>query len=230
MQLVLDGGGPGLTSAWGRERRWHGPVAAVLIHGAIALLWLAWPTAPAPVLEDQVVELVLAPPPAPAPAPVPPAPAVQPAAATPVVKPALPRPAPAAKAAPAAAIRPVAEAPATSAPATSAPAAPAAETAQGPHESAPSEPDLSPNPTEAPRPVYPRAARQRGWQGVVMVLVQVAADGVPLGVAVKASSGHSLLDEAALEAVKRWRFSPARQNGRPVTAAVEVPVRFSLEG
>ncbi|MBX9635158.1 MAG: energy transducer TonB, partial [Magnetospirillum sp.] len=33
----------------------------------------------------------------------------------------------------------------------------------------------------------------------------------------------------ALDAVKRWRFAPARQGGRPIVAAVEVPVRFSLE-
>jgi protein TonB len=65
---------------------------------------------------------------------------------------------------------------------------------------------------------------------VVLVLVRVAEDGIPLDVALKESSGHPMLDEAAIEAVRHWRFTPARQSGRAVTAAVEVPVRFSLEG
>lgn len=81
---------------------------------------------------------------------------------------------------------------------------------------------------EAPRPHYPRAARQRGWEGVVVLAVTVDAEGQPAQVAVKLSSGIGVLDAAAEQAVRRWRFSPATEGGRPVIAAVEVPVRFSL--
>lgn len=81
---------------------------------------------------------------------------------------------------------------------------------------------------EAPPPHYPRAARQRGWEGVVVLAVTVDAEGQPAQVAVKLSSGVGVLDAAAEQAVRQWRFAPATEGGRPIIAAVEVPVRFSL--
>ncbi len=52
--------------------------------------------------------------------------------------------------------------------------------------------------------------------------------GRPTGVAVKQSSGVAILDQAAIAAVRRWTFEPARTAGLPVASTVEVPVRFSL--
>lgn len=80
-------------------------------------------------------------------------------------------------------------------------------------------------------PAYPRLARRQGWEGVVRVRVQVAADGQVLAASVARSSGYEVLDEAALAAVRGWRFRPARDaQGRPRADMVEVPVRFRLEG
>jgi protein TonB len=80
-----------------------------------------------------------------------------------------------------------------------------------------------------PKPAYPPAARKRGLEGLVVLAVEVDADGRPFDVTVKESSGHPMLDNAALGAVRRWRFEPARRAGRPVRAGVEVPIRFRLE-
>ena len=80
-----------------------------------------------------------------------------------------------------------------------------------------------------PPPVYPRRARRRHHQGLVLVEVQVGPDGRPLGVKLARSSGHKELDRAALAAVRGWRFRPARRNGKAVAARVEVPLRFRLK-
>ena len=79
-----------------------------------------------------------------------------------------------------------------------------------------------------PRPSYPRLARQRGWEGMVTLTVEVNELGCPNSVTVKRSSGYSALDEAAVEAARRWHFRPAVKDGRVTIATVEVPIRFSL--
>jgi len=79
-----------------------------------------------------------------------------------------------------------------------------------------------------PKPEYPEAARQQRQQGVVEVNVLVGADGRASEVSVSRSSGFTLLDQAAVQAVRRWIFEPARAGGLPVSSRVEVPVRFSL--
>ncbi len=79
-----------------------------------------------------------------------------------------------------------------------------------------------------PSPRYPRLARQRGWQGVVVLEVFVDAGGRAGEVRVGESCGHGLLDRAALDAVREWRFAPGQEAGRPVAMWVRVPVRFEL--
>ena len=56
----------------------------------------------------------------------------------------------------------------------------------------------------------------------------VGADGVATTLTVERSCGHPLLDQAALDAVRRWTFEPARAAGLPVASLVVIPVRFSL--
>ncbi|MBP2636204.1 MAG: hypothetical protein H6Q72_2111 [Firmicutes bacterium] len=78
------------------------------------------------------------------------------------------------------------------------------------------------------RPTYPRAALQAGQEGVVVIRVLVGADGSVGTVSVRRSSGHDLLDEAAAQAVKSWRFAPSRQGDTPVESYFDVRVKFSL--
>lgn len=77
-------------------------------------------------------------------------------------------------------------------------------------------------------PVYPRAARQAGREGRVLLRVKVDEAGRCAEVHVASSSGHADLDTAAADAVRQWRFIPARLNGLAVEAYVLVPVRFAL--
>lgn len=98
---------------------------------------------------------------------------------------------------------------------------------------------VAPVPVVPPRPVagmetnrapsYPEIARRRGEQGRVMLRVSVGPDGTPLEVDVQNTSGYPILDSAALNAVRQWRFIPAMQAGAPVRAVAEVPIRFQLE-
>ena len=81
-----------------------------------------------------------------------------------------------------------------------------------------------------PLPEYPLIARQRHWQGVVWLLVDVSAKGLVDDVALERSCGFRVLDKAASRAVQRWEFTPAKRAGLPVASQVRVPVRFSLEG
>lgn len=53
-------------------------------------------------------------------------------------------------------------------------------------------------------------------------------DGRPLAVKVEESSGHTVLDEAALAAVRDWEFQPMMAGPLALASAVEVPVRFYL--
>lgn len=79
------------------------------------------------------------------------------------------------------------------------------------------------------KPAYPREAVASGWEGSVIVHVLIGKDGSPNSVTVKGSSGYSILDEAAVRAVKKWRFSPARQGDTPIESYYDVRVRFSLD-
>lgn len=81
-----------------------------------------------------------------------------------------------------------------------------------------------------PAPDYPSISRREGEQGLVLLRVQVTANGTAASVELQTSSGSTRLDQAALEAVKKWRFIPAKRGEQPVSASVTVPVRFSIEG
>ncbi|MCC7483651.1 MAG: energy transducer TonB [Burkholderiales bacterium] len=80
-----------------------------------------------------------------------------------------------------------------------------------------------------PPPSYPRMARRMGHQGKVVLRVLVNADGRPDRVELRTGSGQEVLDAAALQAVRQWKFVPARQGDTPVAAWVLVPIVFMLE-
>lgn len=79
-----------------------------------------------------------------------------------------------------------------------------------------------------PPPVYPLAARRRGIEGTVLVRAQIQEDGQCLQALLSKSSGHEMLDKAAVNAVKSWRFIPAKRGSQTITAWVEVPITFRL--
>jgi len=81
-----------------------------------------------------------------------------------------------------------------------------------------------------PAPRYPLAARRFGEQGTVTLRVLVTAEGLPARVDVEKTSGSVNLDSAAIEAVKGWRFTPARRGNEAVEGWVLVPIVFRLEG
>jgi protein TonB len=80
-----------------------------------------------------------------------------------------------------------------------------------------------------PKPVYPSASRRLGEQGRVLLRVFVSADGQAERVEIRTSSGFPRLDQAAEDAVARWRFVPARRGDQAVAAWVQVPITFQLE-
>ena len=81
-----------------------------------------------------------------------------------------------------------------------------------------------------PAPRYPPIARRNGEQGTVTLKVLVTREGLTASVSVEATSGSASLDQAAAEAVRSWRFAPARQGAQTVEAWVLVPIVFKLEG
>ena len=94
----------------------------------------------------------------------------------------------------------------------------------------PKDADAVPRYGDNGRLAYPPLARLRGYQGVVVLLVEVLVDGRVGQVGIRRSAGHEILDRAASDAVRTWRFEPGRREGRAVTMSVEVPVRFVLNG
>ncbi|WP_305815512.1 energy transducer TonB [Photobacterium leiognathi] len=95
-----------------------------------------------------------------------------------------------------------------------------------------SEPQLVSKPTFAtkPSPVsYPRLAKRRGIEGTVLVEVLIGKDGKQLKQKLAKSSGASVLDKAALKAIKLWRFSPHIIDGKAIAHRVQIPVRFKLD-
>lgn len=86
-----------------------------------------------------------------------------------------------------------------------------------------------PMPDQSPAPQYPTEALRRGESGTVVVQVQVDAAGNPADARITQRSGSRLLDRAALDAVRRWRFQPAMVEGQPVPGTLEIPFDFKTQ-
>jgi protein TonB len=82
---------------------------------------------------------------------------------------------------------------------------------------------------EAPAPRYPRLSVRGGEEGTVACRLFVSEQGRVTRVEVLESSGHARLDEAAIEALLEWRFTPKQEGGRPVATTIRHPVTFVLE-
>ncbi|MFA0468988.1 TonB family protein [Vibrio sp. 10N.222.51.E8] len=94
------------------------------------------------------------------------------------------------------------------------------------------EPVLVTKPSFSARPTppnYPRQARRRGVEGVATYEIWLDAEGKQIKQALVNSSGALMLDNAALDAIKQWKFSPHTVNGRAIAHRVQIPVRFRLD-
>jgi TonB family protein len=79
----------------------------------------------------------------------------------------------------------------------------------------------------APDPEYSEEARKAKWQGTVVLWVIVGPDGRPRDIKIQRSLGMGL-DEKAIEAVRQWKFDPAKKDGQPVAVQINVEVNFRL--
>ena len=80
-----------------------------------------------------------------------------------------------------------------------------------------------------PKPHYPETARAEGREGTAFLKVTVLPTGEVGEALIERSSGHADLDQAAVEAVIKWTFLPARRGGNPVISSVRIPVTFALD-
>lgn len=79
-----------------------------------------------------------------------------------------------------------------------------------------------------PAPVYPPILRRAGEEGRVVLRVLVTAEGTAGEVQVLRPSSSALFDEAALSAVRKWRFVPAKRGDTAIAEWVQVPIDFKL--
>lgn len=91
------------------------------------------------------------------------------------------------------------------------------------------QPDRAASPISRVEPTYPATAYRAREEGTVLVTADVDASGVPLSVEVARRSGSRALDQAAVAAVRQWRFEPAMRGGKAVASTVEVPVSFRID-
>ncbi len=95
-------------------------------------------------------------------------------------------------------------------------------------------PELVPANTKAtsrrnPKPDYPAVAKRRGWEGKVILAIEVLTDGTPGKISVVESSGREILDKAAIETVKRWLFEPARRGEAAVISTFTQSIVFKFD-
>ncbi|MBW8354340.1 MAG: energy transducer TonB [Pseudomonas sp.] len=213
--------------------------AALLLHAAV-IYWLSQkPTPVLPIVPPEIPPMTIefshpAPPVVEPPPPVPVQPVVEPpppvedelAVKPPPPKPVpKPKPKPVPKPEPKPAPKPVQQTPA--------PPQPAAPVAVPAPPAPPAPAPVTPASASAaylknPAPEYPSLAQRRGWEGSVLLRVHVLASGKPGEIQIQKSSGRQQLDDAALAAVKRWSFVPAKQGDVAQDGWVSVPIDFKI--
>lgn len=90
------------------------------------------------------------------------------------------------------------------------------------------EANYRPNYGSNPKPKYPATAQRRHLEGKVLLTVRVSAEGDSEQVSVAKSSGHEILDDVAVETVKKWKFVPGRKGSKAIATTVTVPINFKL--
>lgn len=87
--------------------------------------------------------------------------------------------------------------------------------------------DVPPRVLRQKPPVYPPHWRERGIEGSALISFIVDTEGIPSQVQCRKATDQTFAD-AAQNAVRQWRFTPARKNGKPVSCAMEIPMMFSI--
>lgn len=83
---------------------------------------------------------------------------------------------------------------------------------------------------EAPLPIrYPRWAVREGWEGNFVIAIEILKTGEVGRWEVMESTQHPLLDQAATEAVRQWKFNPATELGKPIVSCIQIPIHFRLK-
>lgn len=88
--------------------------------------------------------------------------------------------------------------------------------------------DVPPEMIKLVDPMYPPEARQKGIEGKVVISSLVDKTGRPAKVKIAESSGHKILDKAALKAAREIIYRPAIRNGQPVAVWISYTVTFTM--
>jgi periplasmic protein TonB len=88
---------------------------------------------------------------------------------------------------------------------------------------------ISPHLIYQSEPPYPEASRRSGEEGLVKLLITITPNGRVTNAQVQESSGSKRLDQAAIEAVRSWKYSPAQRGGMSISETIPVLIRFSLK-
>lgn len=76
------------------------------------------------------------------------------------------------------------------------------------------------------KPPYPKRAARNGWEGTVLLNLQINANGEVEQVEIAESSGYDILDHQARATVRNWHFKPARHHGSSIAVTVQQPIIF----
>lgn len=241
----MSGTAPGTpVRAAAQPSRTAAVVAAVTAAHAVALWGIQHlgqrppVTTPSRVVQAMLVPTTSEPAPAPQPAPAP-APTAKPRPLKPVIQ-RTPTPPPVAVPAPepTTAVPSEPEPVAATASSVTASVSSTAATATAAEAAAPPGPPAPPPKIELPSasaaylnnppPPYPALSRRLGEEGRVVVRVRIEPDGTASAAEIRVSSGYPRLDEAALTAVRQWRYVPGKRNGVPEAMWFLVPIQFEL--
>jgi protein TonB len=88
---------------------------------------------------------------------------------------------------------------------------------------------VDPNYLHRPNPVYPALSKRLREEGTVLLRVNLDAQGSVLDISIEKSSGFQRLDQAAHEAVKQWRFIPAKRGQEAMPSTALVPIEFKQQ-
>lgn len=88
--------------------------------------------------------------------------------------------------------------------------------------------DENPVPVKTPPPHYPDSLKREGISGVVAVVIVIDEKGAIISSSI-AKSSNAEFERPALDAVKGWKFKPAKKDGNPVKVRVTIPLRFNVD-